>query len=136
VRLRFTLIALALTTCLSLPSFAGSRPACDASPKLTGPCFVVHAELRVSVSYYLVLLPVGTKQILAVTELDGESGVQLGPGYARELPTNLQKTLLPAKGTGWSLMGDYKVCPFAPDVRDKWRGVCIASANHLRWAVY
>jgi hypothetical protein len=102
------------------------------TPELAQSCFHAHAKLTLGNGTPSVRLwPIGSHHVYGIFSnrygfkhdtptLDNESP---------ELPSNVTKHI-PNQG-GWTMYGDFEVCPLEPHIEGHMQAACIASASHV-----
>ena len=102
------------------------------TPDLAPTCIQVHARLSAGNGTPSTRLwPIGTHHIYGIysnqygfahdgSTLDNESP---------QLPASVYKQI--DKNGGWTVYGDFEVCPLEPLKRDHMQAACIASASHI-----
>jgi hypothetical protein len=108
------------------------------SSNLAPSCFQTHARLGAGEGTPSVRLwPIGSHRLYGIysnrqgfadryTTLDSEA-----PGLPPEVEraaTRIQKVSGPG---GWTLFGDFEVCPLEPHIEGHMQAACIASATHI-----
>jgi hypothetical protein len=96
---------------------------CEAKSVVAGPCFTVHGRLRLyNGTPSIRIWPAGTTRLLGVT--DAQFANFENPALPPPLDTSLD----------WNTayIGDYTVCPLAPEKPGTMRTVCVQAIGHLR----
>jgi hypothetical protein len=107
------------------PALADDGAACRKSPKLTGPCFIVHGRLSITNgSWNYRIWPVGTHRMLAIVDESDVFDDETGP----PLPGNVRRVL---NGFETETFADFEVCPLTPDRPGVMRHVCLAKATNI-----
>ena len=118
---RSVIIFLLLTTGTAS---AANVSQCKTSPKLVGPCFVVHGRLSVANGYWNHRIwPVGTQRMLAVVDSQDRYDENTVP-----LPSRIRKAL---ETPETQVFADYEVCPLTRDRPGEMRHVCLAGASRI-----
>jgi len=102
------------------------------TPELASSCFHIHARLNAGNGTPAVRLwGVGTHHIYGIysNTYGFEHDVLTLDNEAPELPRTVLR-LLPATG-GWTVYGDFEVCPLEPHVEGHMQAACIAGAAHV-----
>jgi hypothetical protein len=117
---------LALAALLVAPS-GTSAGTCAESPRVVGPCFTIHALLRVANGAPTFRLhPAGSKRVLGVFDGTGDAASDA------VLPPPVRAAAQPAApGELNPVEGDYRVCPLAHQRPGRMQAVCIDTAWRL-----
>ncbi|MDE2182779.1 MAG: hypothetical protein KGJ78_07135 [Alphaproteobacteria bacterium] len=103
---------------------ADGLAACRTSPRLAGPCFVVHGRLSIANGYWNHRIwPVGTRRMLAVVDSQDKYDENTVP-----LPESIRKML---EEPGSEVFADYQVCPLTRSRPGHMQHVCMVSASHV-----
>ncbi len=94
---------------------------CATGRRVVAACYDVHGRLRVNANSRVYLWPVGTKRLLdvALTSDATDSGFFL--------PVNAANLV----GPETDVFGDFRVCPFTPEIEGRMRMGCVAAASNL-----
>jgi hypothetical protein len=120
-------LAIAPAIALALATAAQATPDCRVSPAAREPCFSVRGRLSVwnGVPTFRLSLH-GSKRALGVVGGDGD------PASPTALTPALRTAMTPpSPGELRPVVGDFRVCPLAPDRPGRMRPVCIADASRI-----
>jgi len=106
------------------------------TPEIESSCFHTHARLTLGNGTPSVRLwPVGTNHLYGIYSnsfgFAHQSEIVPSDTEAPELPPTVTKHLPKSDSGGWTVYGDFEVCPLEPPIQGHMQAACIESATHI-----